>query len=69
MKKTLNPPEYLIKKFGGMRALGRAVDRPQSAIHGWKKRKCIPMAICKKILTVAAKRNLKVTPRNLILGG
>lgn len=70
----LNPVQYVIHVFGGVRATARAIGRSPSAISQWankRERKAgrIPVSAQGKILEVASARRLKITPRNIICGG
>lgn len=67
--KKLNPAAYVIKQFGGIRPTATALGRFPSAVHGWNKRRQLPMAICKKILVIADKNRMSITAENLIFGG
>jgi len=65
----LNPAEYVIKIFGGVRATAREVERTPSAISGWRKVKRVPLGMFKRIQRRAKARKKTVTLDNLILGG
>ena len=55
MKSTTKTPlQVVIEEFGGVRALGRAIQKDPSAISKWAKRHgCIPATEQKKVLEKA----------------
>lgn len=73
MKTT--PAEYVVYIFKGTRALARALKYSPSAISRWK-RSCedggcsgnIPTAAQRKILELARKNKLDITPNDLMFG-
>lgn len=73
--KFLNPAEYVIKTFGGVRATARAIGRDKSSVSVWRASKAkkgtgglIPHKAQALILKVAREKNLDITPEDLILG-
>lgn len=71
----LNPVEYLIKVFGGVRPASRAIGRSPSAISKWQtyenkdgSRGLIPSGLHKKILAEAKDKGLDITADDLING-
>ncbi len=71
----MTPASYIIKVFGGIRATARALNRAPSTVMAWKTSKknngtggTIPGGNHKLILRIAKKRNLDITPEDLILG-
>lgn len=68
----LNPVEYAIKQFGGVRALARALGKDPSTISKWRKPKggvyYIPSKFYVHILRKAKKLNLDVTLEDLVHG-
>lgn len=51
-----NSVEYLIKKFGGLRATARGVNRAPSGVHRWRVNGRIPRLAMPSVLR-GAKRN------------
>jgi len=70
MKSTTKTPlQVVIEEFGGVRALGRAIQKDPSAISKWAKRHgCIPATEQKKVLEKAWELNLNLTPYSIIFG-
>jgi len=73
MKTT--PTEYVIIIFKGVRSLGRALKCNPSTISRWKRSRedggCdgnIPSGAQRKILELARKNKLDITPNDLMLG-
>lgn len=71
----MNPAQYVISEFGGIRATGRAIGRHQSSVHRWLDSKqdggsggLIPSENHRKILAEAKKRGLDITPDHLVYG-
>lgn len=71
----LNPAQYVIYIFNGVRATARAVGRSPSSVSKWQKprdnRGCgggIPSAVQLVILEQAKKLNLDITPKDLLFG-
>lgn len=69
------PTEYVIMVFKGVRSLGRALKCNPSTISRWKKSVeeggCggnIPSGAQRKILELARKNKLDITPNDLMLG-
>ena len=66
-KKT--PYQIVIEEFGGVRALGRAIQKDPSNISKWGKRHgCIPARFQKTVLEKAWELDLNITPYELIMG-
>lgn len=70
-----SPAGYVIHVFGGVRATGRAIGRSGTAVCKWTKpikdkgtSGRIPGKCQAKILAVASKLNLDITPEDLIYG-
>ncbi len=73
MHKT--PAELVINAFGGVSAAAIALDRNPGSVSRWQKKRkdgapdgSIPVAMHKKILRVAKRRNLGITTTDLIYG-
>ena len=66
--KHLGPAAYIVHVFGGVRATARAVGRDPSNVSKWTKRKRIPTAIQRHILSIAKRRGLDVKAADLVLG-
>lgn len=65
----LSPVEVCILEFGGVRAMGRAINKDPSGISKWSKlHGCIPATVQKKVLEKAWELNLNITPYELIMG-
>lgn len=65
---TLNPVEFVIKTFGGVRPLSRSIPRSPGTISLWRKSGLIPKKVQRDILMAARRRRLDLTPEDLILG-
>lgn len=73
----MNPAEYVIKLFGGVRPLARIIGKSPSAISCWRKNRSnnkskakgnIPSSVHIKILNEAKKRGLDVNANDLVFG-
>lgn len=65
----LNPTQYVVKCFGGVRKTAKAIGRSPAAICQWNNRGgSIPSAAQLLIIKAAKKRKIKITPDDLILG-
>lgn len=71
----LNPAQYVIKVFGGVRATARAIGRRPGAVINWKNPKkrggCdghVPSAAQRLILQIATDEGLDITPDDLMFG-
>ena len=66
-KKT--PYQLVISEFGGVRALGRAIQKDPTNISKWgKTHGCIPAKFQKKVLEKAWELGYELTPYNIIFG-
>ena len=69
VKVKQTPYELVISEFGGVRALGRAINKDPSGISKWGKRHgCIPATVQKKVLETAWKMGIKITAHEIIFG-
>jgi len=75
MQQRMNPAEYIIFVFGGVRKAARALDRYPATISKWQNYKNkhgekgqIPTTAQRDILDVAQKFNLPIKPEDLIYG-
>ena len=65
----LNAPDYVIHIFKGVRATARAIGRDPSAISKWRHvTKIVPTAAQRKILELAKRDKLDITPNDLVYG-
>lgn len=71
----MSPASYVIKILGGVRPTARAVGRSPSAVSKWTKPRKngglggqVPTMIQSKVLSIATKRKLPITPTDLIYG-
>ena len=71
----LNPAEYVIRKFGGVRKAAKAIGRDPGAVSKWRQPKekrgsggSIPSAAQRAILKAAAELGLDITADDLING-
>lgn len=68
----LNPVEYVIKQFGGVRACAKALGKDPSTISKWRKKRCgsyyIPSKMYSHILRKAEKLDLDITLEDLVHG-
>lgn len=68
----LNPVEYTIKQFGGVRALARALGIDPSTISKWRKPRggvyYIPSKFFGHIMRRAQKQKLDITIEDLVHG-
>lgn len=66
----LNPAEYVLLHFDGVRDAARKLNYSPSAVSRWRKTGQIPIKARKKILAYTKKRDIKtITPYELELGG
>ena len=68
-RKSINSAQYVIMKFGGVRAMARAIGRSPSAVCSWQKSGRIPSNLQAHIIDVANEHGIHLTPRHLIYGG
>lgn len=69
----LNPAEYVIHKFGGIRSLARVIGRSPASVCKWQSgdfesRGLIPSRAQRIILEKAKRLQVDVTPKDLIEG-
>jgi hypothetical protein len=71
----MNPVEYVIHQFGGVRKLARSIDRSPSSVSIWRtglRRNTndgnIPSRAMADIMKAAKKLGLDITERDLIYG-
>jgi|2_EtaG_2_1085320.scaffolds.fasta_scaffold246290_2 hypothetical protein len=66
----LNPAEYVILSFGGVRATARAIGYVPESISKWRYqgRGRVPTSVQELILDIANERNLDITAMDLIKG-
>ena len=64
----LNPVEYVIYMFNGVRQTARIIGKNPSSVCEWKKRGLIPNSSQSVILEKAKEHNLDITANDLILG-
>lgn len=69
----LTPAEYVIRVFGGVTPLAKALGVAASAVCRWQGRRrgvagLIPSGAQRRVLDAAAKRNLPVTAEDLVMG-
>jgi len=64
------PVQILIKEFGGVRALARAVNRDPASISRWQKTGLVPSNMQKKVLETAwdHKDHISISAHELIFG-
>lgn len=64
----LNPAEYVIRIFKGVRATARAAGRSATAVSKWRKAGRVPVQACKAVLKAAKKIKADLTAHDLIYG-
>lgn len=66
----LNPAEYVIHIFGGVRATARALNKTPSTISKWQRQNngIIPSSNLQTIIDKAKELNLDITPDDLVYG-
>ena len=63
------PVQLLIKEFGGVRALARAVHRDAASVSRWQKGDgLVPTSMQKKVLETAWDNNINISAHELIFG-
>ena len=63
------PVQLLIKEFGGVRALARAVPRAAASVSRWQKGDgLVPTSMQKKVLETAWDNNINISAHELIFG-
>jgi len=71
----MKPAEFIIEYFGGVRATGRKIGRSFQAVSKWTKPRpsgtdgAIPRKAMERILEIAKKEKLALTPEILMIGG
>lgn len=64
----LEPVDYVIRIFKGVRAAGRAAGRHGTVVSKWKRTRTIPQSAFKPLLISAAEKGLDLKPEDLIFG-
>jgi len=69
-KRKMTPAEIVIEVFGGVRATARALKLAPSSVSRWvtDRNGLVPQAQQYKILKIASRKQLKITPTDLIIG-
>lgn len=62
------PVEIIVKEFGGVRKLAKAIDRDPAAICRWRKTGVVPTSVQRKVLEVAWDRGIAITAHEMIFG-
>lgn len=62
------PVEIIVKEFGGVRKLAKAIDRDPAAICRWRKTGVVPTSVQRKVLEVAWERGISITAHEMIFG-
>ena len=63
------PVQILIKEFGGVRVLARAVHRDAASVSRWQKGDgLVPTNMQKKVLETAWDNNINISAHELIFG-
>ena len=68
MDNNASPVDLAINRFGGVRALARAIGRDPAAISRWKKTGTVPTSVQRRILEVAWGRGMDITAHDMIFG-
>ena len=68
MTRTMPPVEVAIERFGGVRALARAIGRDHSSISRWRKRRAIPTNMQARVMWAAAEGRIRLTAKEMIYG-
>jgi len=64
----LNPTEYFIHTFGGLRPAAMSINRTPSAVCQWRRHGMIPTAAMREIMLAAKAKGLDVTANDLVFG-
>lgn len=64
----LNPAEYAIRTFGGVRSLAATISRSPGTVSFWRKSGFIPSRNQRDILMAARRRHLDLNAEDIILG-
>lgn len=64
----MNPAKYVIYMFGGVRKTARALHRDPTGVSRWQRTGNVPVLAQRKILDIAGKSGLDITPIDLIFG-
>lgn len=71
----LTPAKFVILRFGGLRATARELNQTPGAICRWNAPKSrhgcggrIPSSVQNLILQIAKKKNLDITPNDILFG-
>ena len=68
MDNNASPVDLAINRFGGVRALARAIGRDPAAISRWKKTGVVPTSVQRRILEAAWDRGMDITAHDMIFG-
>lgn len=61
----LNPAEYVIEIFGGVRATATALGLAPSSVCEWRTKKYVPLKVCIKLLKM---KKLNLNANDLMFG-
>lgn len=64
----LNPAEYIIYKFKGVRPASRALNIDSSSISKWQVKGLVPSNHQRPIIEAARERGILITPKDIIFG-
>ena len=67
----IRPSQDLFTRFGGVRPMARALDRPSrpcgaSKVHSWKKKRAIPQPWQGDVLEIGNRLNLEITAEDVM---
>ena len=72
---TVKPGPFVVSVFGGVRAAARALGRSSTSVSKWRMSKAkggtdgrVPSKMMARVLAVAKRRGLDVTPADLVIG-
>lgn len=62
----MSPAEFVISAFGGVSETASALNRDPSSVSRWNY--YVPQKLHKKVISIAKKRKIDITERDLIQG-
>jgi len=68
MSNYLNPVQLIIREFGGVTKLARAIQRDPAAVSRWQIRGRIPTSAQQEIVVAARERDLPISMHDIIFG-
>lgn len=68
MDNTQTPVQLVIRQFGGVRRLAKAIGRDPAAVSRWQKNGTIPSSAQRRLLEIALELGIEITAHDIIFG-